>query len=289
MQSLPDLTPQKSAALTKSVVVRFIRVTSYNVCYTKLLRKEHQNSPNKIFDLSSDLAAMWQFYEDYATAQEHYLPPDNVQFAPVYRICHRTSPTNIGLMMLSILVARDFDLIDTGGLYKRVNRTLSSVEKLEKYKGNLYNWYETRNLNISNNPYVSTVDSGNFCCCMIALKEGLKEYKVEHDGINELIKRIDTLIENTDISTFFDKSKGLFSIGYNPETKDLSPNHYDLLMSEARMTSYFAIAQRLIPKKHWRMLGRTMVRQGLYSGPRITSYNVCYTKLLRDCKGFLSA
>lgn len=229
--------------------------------------KSHCHSPNKAFELSSDLAAMWQFYEDYATIGEHYLPPDNVQFAPVYRICHRTSPTNIGLMMLSILVARDFDLIDSNGLFKRVERILTSVEKLEKFNGNLYNWYETRTLNLSNNPYVSTVDSGNFCCCMVALKEGLKEYETENDGIKLLIVRIGKLIDNTDLSVFFDESKGLFSIGYNPETKSLSPNHYDLLMSEARMTSYFAVAKRLIPKKHWRMLGRTMVRQGLYSGP----------------------
>jgi len=229
--------------------------------------KAHCHSPNKACDLASDLAAMWQFYEDYSTLGENFLPPDNVQFAPVYRICHRTSPTNIGLMMLSILIARDFDLIDTNGLYKRVDRTLSSVEKLEKYKGNLYNWYETRTLKISHNPYVSTVDSGNFCCFLVTLKEGLNEYRVEHEEIKSLIDRIDNLINNTDLSVFYDESKGLFSIGFNPQTNALSPNHYDLLMSEARMTSYFAIAKRQVPKKHWRLLGRTMARFGLYSGP----------------------
>lgn len=223
--------------------------------------------PKKASKLEVDLATMWQFYEDFATQEEHYLPPDNVQFAPVYRICHRTSPTNIGLFLLSILVARDFDLIDSNGLYQRVNRTITTVEGLEKFNGNLYNWYETQTLQLSSNPYVSSVDSGNFACCLVALKEGLREYISENDYFEELIVRINKLIDATDISCFYDESKGLLSIGYNPQTQGLSPNHYDLLMSEARMTSYFAIAKRQIPKKHWRYLGRTMARLGLYAGP----------------------
>lgn len=230
-------------------------------------QKEPQISIEKKSELSTHLAAMWQFYEDYATKRENYLPPDNVQFAPVFRICHRTSPTNIGLMMLSTLIARDFDLIDTNGLYKRLDRTLSTVEKLDKYKGNLYNWYETKSLKVSHNPFVSSIDSGNFVCCLVALKEGLKEYFPGNAEIKSLIERIEKIIDNTDIGAFYDEEKGLLYIGYNPVTKEFSPHHYDLLMSESRMTSYFAIAKRHVPKKHWKNLGRTMSRQGLYSGP----------------------
>lgn len=239
------------------------------IIYTDIPYKQKSNekSPIKASSLASDLAAMWQLYEDYATKEDNYLPPDNVQFAPVYRICHRTSPTNIGLMMLSILIARDFDLIDSNGLFERINRTLSSVERLEKFKGNLYNWYETKTLMLSNNPFVSTVDSGNFVCCLVALKEGLKEYKTEHEGIKDIIERIESIIDGTDIGAFYDERKGLLSIGYNPQEKEFSSHHYDLLMSEARMTSYFAVAKRQVPKRHWRLLGRTMARQGLYSGP----------------------
>ncbi len=229
--------------------------------------RTQQISENKKSEIVTQLAAMWQFYEDYATKNEHYLPPDNVQFAPVFRICHRTSPTNIGLMLLSTLVARDFDFIDTDGLYKRIERTISSVESLEKYKGNLYNWYDTKNLKISNNPFVSTVDSGNFVCCLVALKEGLKEYVAGKSKIKDLIERIQKLIDNTEICDFYDNDKGLLSIGYNPNTKQYSTHYYDLLISEARMTSYFAIAKRQIPKEHWKHLGRTMSRQGFYSGP----------------------
>ena len=226
-----------------------------------------QINENKRSEITTQLAGMWQFYEDYATKNEHYLPPDNVQFAPVFRICHRTSPTNIGLMLLSTLTARDFDFINTDGLYKRIERTVSSVESFEKYKGNLYNWYDTNTLRISNNPFVSAVDSGNFVCCLVALKEGLKEYAAGKSKIKDLIERIQKLIDNTEICDFYNNDKGLLSIGYNPDTKQYSNNYYDLLMSEARMTSYFAIAKRQVPKEHWKHLGRTMSRQGLYSGP----------------------
>ncbi|MFA5657704.1 MAG: glucoamylase family protein [Oscillospiraceae bacterium] len=234
---------------------------------TPYLEKIPKKAAEKCEGLITDLSSMWQFYEDYATEKENWLPPDNVQFAPVFRVCRRTSPTNIGLMLLSALSARDFDIIDTAALYKRLDRTLHSVERLEKHNGNLYNWYETKTLKLSNNPFVSAVDSGNFVCCLVTLKEGLKEYCTEHEEISSLIRRINTLIDNTDIGYFYDEAKGLLSIGFSPEKQAFSNNHYDMLMSEARMTSYFAVAKRQVPKKHWRNLGRTIARSGLYAGP----------------------
>ena len=56
---------------------------------------------------------MWNFYEDYVNRENHFLPPDNVQFAPVLREARRTSPTNIGMYLLSALAARDLGLIDS--------------------------------------------------------------------------------------------------------------------------------------------------------------------------------
>ena len=70
-------------------------------------------APEMREQLVTEMARMFNFYQVYANEQEHYLPPDNVQFAPVYRIAHRTSPTNIGFMMLSVLAARDCDIIDS--------------------------------------------------------------------------------------------------------------------------------------------------------------------------------
>ena len=217
--------------------------------------------------LTSQLAAMWKFYADFANAADNYLPPDNVQFAPVYRIAHRTSPTNIGLYLLSVLAAADFRLISHGAMLRRLNASVSTVERLEKYHGNLYNWYDTQTLSVCRPAYVSTVDSGNFVCCLTALKQGLSDYPETEN----MIKRLEKLISDTDLSILFDKSVGLFTIGINAETEKRDKNHYDLLMSEARMTSYFAVATHQVPVTHWNKLGRTMTRNGAFSGA--VSYN----------------
>ena len=44
----------------------------------------------------------WAYYEDFADEQNNYLAPDNVQIDPPNGVAHRTSPTNIGFMLLSI-------------------------------------------------------------------------------------------------------------------------------------------------------------------------------------------
>src|SRR6185369_2904922 len=49
----------------------------------------------------------WRFFDVFVTADDHWLPPDNYQEDPKGVIAHRTSPTNIGLYMLSVVAARD--------------------------------------------------------------------------------------------------------------------------------------------------------------------------------------
>lgn len=212
-------------------------------------------------------AAMWHFYQDYVGKDDHYLPPDNMQEAPVYTVAHRTSPTNIGLYLLSALAARDMNFIDTAELAERVGNTLTTVERMQKYHGNLYNWYHTQTLSVLEPQYVSTVDSGNFVCCLVALKEGLREFRAEDERIDGLVLRLEKVIDETDLSVFYDQTKRLFSIGYDSKQEKLSSSSYDMLMSEARMTSYFAIAKKLVPLKHWSALGRTLARMNFYTGP----------------------
>ena len=136
-------------------------------------RKRGKLTPAQRDALQSQAAAMWNFYEDYVNRENHFLPPDNVQFAPVLREARRTSPTNIGMYLLSALAARDLGLIDSKGLALRVGRTIASVERLEKWQGNLYNWYDTSSLTVLPPRYVSAVDSGNLACCLVALKDCL--------------------------------------------------------------------------------------------------------------------
>lgn len=217
-------------------------------------------------ELSRDIANMWSFYADYVTESENWLPPDNVQFAPVYRICHRTSPTNIGMYLCSVLAACDRRLITPKTMCERITHTLDSLECMEKYHGNLFNWYETKTLELCPNPYVSSVDSGNLVCSMVALAEGLKEYSEEYRPLEDVINRLQRLIDSTDLGVFYDDVTGLMSTGINPSTGLLDRSKYDFLMSEARLTSFYAIASRQVPKSHWERLSRTAISCGFYSG-----------------------
>lgn len=216
--------------------------------------------------LRSYAASMWGYYEQLCKASDNYLPPDNIQESPVFAVAHRTSPTNIGLMFLCTLAARDFGFIDTETMVLRISKSLDTIEKLEKWHGNLINWYDTRTLEPLRPRIVSTVDSGNFVCCLTALMEGLREYKTESDEINNLIRRIKKIIDETDLKPLYNRKRKLFHIGYDLEDDTLTTSFYDLLMSEARMTSYFAIARRQVPVNHWAALGRLLVRQDGYIG-----------------------
>jgi len=117
----------------------------------------------------------WNFFDQFVTAEDNWLPPDNVQATPELRVAHRTSPTNIGMSLLSTLAAHDFGHLTTTTLIARLDRTLKSVARLELYEGHLLNWYDTRSLAPLLPRYVSTVDSGNLACCLMTLAAGLRE------------------------------------------------------------------------------------------------------------------
>lgn len=211
-------------------------------------------------------SAMWGFFEKLCGKENNFLPPDNIQFSPVKATANRTSPTNIGLMLASFLSARDMGFITSAELYMRMNLSLGSIEKLEKYKGNLLNWYSTHTLKPLSPRFVSTVDSGNFLCCLTAVKEGLREYASECTALNGIIERMEKIISETELEGLFNEQKQLFHIGINPDSGEKSNSFYDLYMSEARMTSYFAVARGDVSKKHWSALGRITAGSGRYTG-----------------------
>lgn len=117
----------------------------------------------------------WAYFETYVTAEDNWLPPDNYQELPVSKIAHRTSPTNIGLSLLSCQAAYDFGYISTGRYLDRTENTLHTLDSLEKYRKHLFNWYDTENLKPLVPRYVSTVDSGNLSACLMVLSVALQE------------------------------------------------------------------------------------------------------------------
>jgi len=342
----------------------------------------------------------WGYYEELTVEETCYLPPDNYQAKPPTGSDYRTSPTNIGFYLLSTLAARDFGFISTRGMVDRIAKTLRSVERMEKWKGHLYNWYAIKDLELLRPRFISTVDSGNFACMLVALVQGLRDYldrplfdaasiqglletlgketappsansldswedilawpandasprgrrllsmyREELDSlfphteilahppeflqqdpafrrlaqlakgvaenpspvnlassyeemlreidsllakgtnwqdyllvwkddllrvdtaakelsgeIHRLIARMEALIKEMDFSALYNRRRNLFSIGYSVDEEKLIESNYDLLASEARLASYLAIVLGQAPAKHWRKLGRALVR-----------------------------
>jgi len=117
----------------------------------------------------------WAWFERFVGAEDNWLPPDHYQEYPAVKIMHRTSSTNIGMGLLANLAAHDFGYVSLRGLLAATRRTFDTLQKLERYRGHLYNWYDTETLKPLPPMYVSTVDSGNFVGHVLTLRQGLFE------------------------------------------------------------------------------------------------------------------
>jgi cellobiose phosphorylase len=115
----------------------------------------------------------WAFFETYVRAEDHWLPPDNVQEHPALVVARRTSPTNIGLSLLANLAAYDFGYLQVGGVMERSRLVFDTLDALPRHRGHFYNWYDTETLQPLPPAYVSTVDSGNLAGHLLTLRQGL--------------------------------------------------------------------------------------------------------------------
>jgi cyclic beta-1,2-glucan synthetase len=317
----------------------------------------------------------WRFFERFGGAAENGLPPDNYQEDRDPELAHRTSPTNIGLALLSTVAAHDFGHIGITETVERLELTLGTLERLPRYRGHFYNWYDTLALTPLPPSYISTVDSGNLAACLVALEEtalswaegggwgaawreglddtarlirkeferlppsgvrteavpvhqlreqirrlasvpksdlekdaclaeiarlageiadGLTALAREHpelairelrDWLADLIaqaashdrdrfaggtaaedplrerlrsiaRRSDAIGRAMDFRFLLDPERKVFSIGFNNVVGRLDRSFYDLLVSEARLTSFLAIARGEAPTEHWFRLAR---------------------------------
>ncbi len=138
---------------------------------------------------------IWHFFSTFVTESENFLPPDNFQEVPTPVVAHRSSPTNFGLYLLSVLSARDFGWIGTGETIDRIEATLKSLIRLERHHGHFYNWYDTSNLRPLEPRYISSVDNGNLTGHLVALNQGCEEIlqsRIEVSGFNRGI--LDTVM-----------------------------------------------------------------------------------------------
>jgi len=117
----------------------------------------------------------WRYFSDFVSVETSWLPPDNYQVFHQDRLAMRTSPTNIGLWMLSVLAAWDFGYWTVDQVVDSLIRSMETIARLERYEGNLLNWYDLASLKALEPRYVSTVDSGNLLGALWSLEHGLEE------------------------------------------------------------------------------------------------------------------
>ncbi|HYB94655.1 MAG TPA: glucoamylase family protein [Vicinamibacterales bacterium] len=222
--------------------------------------------------LTTVARATWQYFETFVNADDRWLPPDNVQLVADAepRIAHRTSPTNIAMSLLATIAARDLGFIDIDDVIERIDRTLTTLDRLEHYEGHLLNWYDTQTLAPLLPKYVSTVDSGNYAAALLALSAALREYArneaADDDGrdraamLEELANRACQYFDEMHFGFLYDRRRQLFAIGYRLADQAggarMDTSFYDLLASEARLASFIAIAKGDVPEWHWFHLGR---------------------------------
>jgi cyclic beta-1,2-glucan synthetase len=343
----------------------------------------------RVFRLPRDLrrAAMryallhWRFFDRFITAETQWLAPDNFQEDPAPVVAMRTSPTNIGLQLLSIISARDIGFITTQEMVRRLELTFRSLERMRRFRGHFFNWYDLHDLKVLEPAYISTVDSGNLAGHLIAMRQACLAIR-DHEGPTEiwlaievalaialerlrdpagpssrafatfetrlreavvfarsagrrvqeraaeglsphpdvesldglarqiealqsslptanippnaissvadwiewcisliashrraesggaLAARLETLAERAytyalemDFQFLYDRSRKLFSIGYQHGAHALDTSFYDLLASEARLASFLAIAKNDVPVEHWLHLDRTLTHE----------------------------
>lgn len=325
-------------------------------------------SPLTALSLRHTARRTWRFFETFVTPADHHLPCDNFQETPQPVLARRTSPTNMGLYLLSIVAARDFGWLGTRRAMERLQDTLATMRKLDRYKGHFLNWYATDDLRALPPAYVSSVDSGNLAGHLITLAQACEEWAhdfispdtraglmdnlalardaltdmvvpgneplrqvaasldemasllqghqdlasllpalgrlaskaarsaeilipaggdrstvdlvfwtdalaaaiQEHrddieglrqptdvgDRLRELAAGVRAMATDMDFAFLLDPERKLLSIGYSVADNRLDSGCYDLLASEARLASLFAIAKGDAPSRHWLRLGR---------------------------------
>ena len=203
-----------------------------------LSKEETEKKPNlsdvqNLF-LNKSARKTWSFFEQFVTAQQNWLPPDNFQEQPAPVIAHRTSPTNMGVALLANLAACDFGYITAKEMTERCNNTLQTMLKLERFNGHFYNWYDTISLLPLHPRYVSTVDSGNLVGHLLTLRQGLLSQVNEPIFTSKFFKGLLTAVKilrdnsSEDMVKQTEKIEAVINIALDENTNSLSRVKKDL-------------------------------------------------------------
>ncbi len=135
-------------------------------------REKHRVADRDREFLRAHALRIWRYFFEFSNEHHHYLIPDNVIEGGL-REAARVSPTNIGLLLNARQAACEMGFITTPELVALSGLTLGTIAGMEKYRGHLYNWYDTTTLRpLDASPFVSSVDSGNLVASLFTLHGG---------------------------------------------------------------------------------------------------------------------
>lgn len=116
----------------------------------------------------------WRYFGELSSAEHHWLVPDNIQAQPP-SVAARISPTNLGMLLNARQAACEFGYLTVPEFVDRTLHTFETIATLEKHRGHLLNWYDTRTLEALTPRFVSSVDSGNLLASLWTLQQGSLE------------------------------------------------------------------------------------------------------------------
>ena len=132
------------------------------------------NAKDREFLLAHALR-IWRYFREFGVERHNFLVPDNVVEEGL-REAPRVSPTNIGLLLNARQAACELGFLTAPEFAALTGNTLATIERMEKFRGHLYNWYDSETLRpLDTAPFVSSVDSGNLVASLFTLQAGTHE------------------------------------------------------------------------------------------------------------------
>ena len=170
----------------------------------------------------------------------------------------KTSPTNIGLGFIYLVLARDRGYLSEDEAYQSGLRMMDTLEKLETHEGFLFNWYHLSGEvgkvpGVTLDRFVSSLDNGDLDICLMAAAGAFPQ--------TALSDRIDAFLKKNNYRFFFSKNpdhrdNGMISVGYDDSKKTYHSADYSIFNIEGRMTVLVAILKDDIPDSAWKKQGR---------------------------------
>ena len=220
----------------------------------KPYKQAHDFSHQEEDLLRQDALETWSFFAKTVGPETNFLPPDYLRIDPTPKIAEYTSITNIGFFLTSVIIAHRLGFISLKKARTYLENTCATLERMERYQGHFYNWYDTRTALPAPPPFISSVDSGNLLASLIVTRQWLSHdmstFSVPRSarGLNSLAKLIQTRIPQTlDMQSFADFWEALTD---RIETLPIDDESAFLEQCHAIETSLIGIAlPKSLPKK----------------------------------------